>query len=165
MCFDPNRSADYVCSIYRLQNRWRKGNAASKALALNQLPPLDLKWELPPSLRLILYQTRLLFDPRWQTAWQMLEAVVAIGSIHIYVTPHWVYRAATVVIKENWRDFHPEDVIHLYSNALVVLQTSSWKWESAAALAGSLENLMQQKRLKTAGDLWDKTHTVHDVRF
>ncbi|KAL5387383.1 hypothetical protein DPSP01_003604 [Paraphaeosphaeria sporulosa] len=165
LCFDLNRPADYFCSIYRLQNRWRKGNAATKAWALNQLPPLDLKYKLPPSLRLILHQTRLLFDPVWQTAWQVLEAVVETGSIHIYLTPHWVYRAATVVMKENWGGFHPEDVITLYSNALVVLQISSWKWGSAAALAGSLENLMQQKRLKTTGDLWDKTHTVYDIQI
>lgn len=165
MCLDASRPAEYVCSLYRLQNRWRKGDAATRRWAENRLPLLDTKCELPPSLRLILHQTHLLLNPIWQTAWQVLESVITIGSIHVFVTPHWAYRALTIIINEDWNKFHPEDVIHLYSNALVVLETSSWKWESGSALAGSLENLMQQKRRKTKGSLWDKTYTINDVRI
>lgn len=165
MCLDVDRPAEFLCSIYRLQNRWRKGEATAKDTARQQLPLLDTKYQLPPSLRLILHQTHLLFTPLWQTAWEVLESVITIGSIHTFVTPHWVYRALTIIIKEDWSQFHPEDVIHLYSNALVVLETSSWKWESGAALAGSLEIMMQQKRRKTTGELWDKTYTVNDVRL
>lgn len=126
---------------------------------------LDVSYQLPPSLRLILHQTHLLMSPVWQTAWHVLESVITIGAIHIFVTPHWVYQALTIIINEDWSEFHPEDVIHLYSNALVVLETSSWKWESGTALAGSLENMMLQKRRKTTGDFWDKTYTVNDVRI
>ncbi|KAF1972810.1 hypothetical protein BU23DRAFT_466577, partial [Bimuria novae-zelandiae CBS 107.79] len=161
--FDPNRPAEYLCSIYRLQNRWRKGDATTKTWALSQLPLLDTKAQLPPSLRLILSQTHLLFNPVWQAAQETLDSAVMTGSIHTYVTPHWVYRAFTSLFKTDWTDFHPLDITQMYFNALVILEKSSWKWESAAPLGGSLKTLMQQKKSTMTGDLWDKPWILHDV--
>ena len=77
----------------------------------------------------------------------VLEAVVSLGSIHIFLTPHWVYRAGALLI-EFMPQVYPENLIQLYANALVVLTVSSWKWPSSAALFTSLSDLMQQAKAK-----------------
>ena len=77
----------------------------------------------------------------------VLEAIVSLGSIHIFLTPHWVYRAAALLI-----DFLPEvyheDLTQLYANAHIVLAFASWKWPSSSALSNSLSELMRQAKAK-----------------
>jgi hypothetical protein len=77
----------------------------------------------------------------------VLEAVVSLGSIHIFLTPHWVYRAAALLI-ENMPQVYHEDLTQLYANANIVLSVSSWKWPSSAALSNSLFDLMRQAKAK-----------------
>ncbi|KAJ4298186.1 hypothetical protein N0V90_006085 [Kalmusia sp. IMI 367209] len=161
LCFDQSKPVDYLCSLYRLQNRFRKGDAAAKDLARSQLPIFD-QGQLPSSLRMALHQTHLLFNPVWQTSWYMLEAVVSTGSIHISTTPHWVYRAATVLLKD-MKGINPADVVQLYSNALLVLETSAWKWGSAAALSASLSSLMRQMKSSVAEPHWEGPKILYDV--
>ncbi|PVH95361.1 hypothetical protein DM02DRAFT_660216 [Periconia macrospinosa] len=164
LCFDPNRPSDYLCSLYRLQNRYRKGDAVVRRTLKNSLPLLDEKSVLPPSLRLNLHQTHYLLNPCWHTAWYILESVVSTGSIHIFLTPHWVYRAGTSLI-ENMSEIFPGNLIQLYSNALVVLELSSWKWgASAATLSASLSETMQRMKAQTQPE-WDGTLQSYDVRI
>jgi hypothetical protein len=97
------------------------------------------------------------------SAWYVLEAVVSQGSIHVFTTPHWVYRAGCVLIQkmpEIWEG----NLIQLYSNALVVLELSSGKWPSTGLLTDSLVELMQHMKQKHR-PAWAETLQLHDVRI
>lgn len=89
--------------------------------------------------------------------------MVSLGGIHVFVTPHWVYRAGTVLI-QNIPDIFGGNLIQLYSNALVVLELSSWKWPSSASLSASLVDLMQHMKKKYRPD-WSDTLHIGDVRI
>ena len=91
------------------------------------------------------------------------EAVVSFGGIHVFVTPHWVYRAGTVLI-QNMPAIFGGNLIQLYSNALLVLELSSWRWPSSAALSASLVDLMQHMKTKYRPDWSDKLQQG-DVRI
>jgi hypothetical protein len=93
----------------------------------------------------------------------VLEAVVSLGGIHVFLTPHWVYRAGTVLI-QNMPAIYGGNLIQLYSNALLVLELSSWKWPSSAALKASLADLMVHMKSKHRPD-WANTLQQGDVRI
>ncbi|KAJ4363569.1 hypothetical protein N0V83_009865 [Neocucurbitaria cava] len=163
LCFDKSKPADYMCSLFRLQNRFRKGDPATKEDVKRLLPLLDEKAELLPILRITLHMTHLLLNPCWGSAWHVLEAVVSLGGVHVFVTPHWVYRAGTVLI-QNIPAIFGGNLIQLYSNALLVLELSSWKWPSSAALSASLVDLMAHMKTKYRPDWSDKLQQG-DVRI
>jgi hypothetical protein len=148
----------------------------------NLLPRLDEKAELLPIVRISLHMTHLLLNPVWGSAWYVLyvasifshffviltniherEAVVSLGGIHVFVTPHWVYRAGTVLI-QNMPDVLGGNLIQLYSNALLVLELSSWKWPSSATLSASLVDLMQNMKIKYRPE-WSDQLQHGDVRI
>ncbi|KAF2026948.1 hypothetical protein EK21DRAFT_102905 [Setomelanomma holmii] len=163
LCFDKTKPAEYQCSLFRLQNRYRKGDYLTKQQVKKFLPPLDEKAELLPIVRISLHMTHLLLNPCWGSAWHVLEAVVSLGGIHVFVTPHWVYRAGTVLI-QNIPSIFGGNLIQLYSNALLVLELSSWKWPSSATLSASLADLMQHMKIKYRPDWSDKLQQG-DVRI
>ncbi|OAL48346.1 hypothetical protein IQ07DRAFT_645817 [Pyrenochaeta sp. DS3sAY3a] len=163
LCFDKAKPADYMCSLFRLQNRFRKGDYATKQEVKKLLPLLDEKAELLPIVRIVLHMTHLLLNPCWGSAWHVLEAVVSLGGVHVFVTPHWVYRAGTVLI-QNIPSIFGGNLIQLYSNALLVLELSSWKWPSSAALSASLVDLMAHMKTKYRPDWSDKLQQG-DVRI
>lgn len=89
--------------------------------------------------------------------------MVSLGSIHVFVTPHWVYRAGCVLI-QNIPIIFGGDLIQLYSNALIVLQLSSWKWPSSAMLSASLIDLMSHMK-KQFRPAWSDRYSLGDVRI
>ncbi|KAF2791226.1 hypothetical protein K505DRAFT_339734 [Melanomma pulvis-pyrius CBS 109.77] len=157
--FDREEPAEYLCSLYRLQHRFRKGDRTVTQL----LPSFDQPAKLNPGLRMVIHQTHLLVNPCWGSAWHVLEAVVAWDSIHIFLTPHWVYRAGCMLI-QNMPDIYGVDLIQLYSNALVVLELSSRKWPSSAALSASLTEVMQHLKRKFRPD-WSGKLQCGDVKM
>ncbi|KAF2269995.1 hypothetical protein CC78DRAFT_188469 [Lojkania enalia] len=157
LTFDPDYPADYLCSLYRLQHRFRKGDESVK----RHLPRLDDLGKLPPILRTTLHQTHLLINPCWGSAWHVLEAVVSLGSIHTFLTPHWVFRAGTVLV-QNLPSIFEGNLLRLYSNALVVLNLSAGKWPSSASLAASLGDLMTQMKMRWR-PIWENRCTEGDV--
>jgi hypothetical protein len=161
--FDPRKPADYLCSLYRLQHRFRKSDAAGREVVKTFLPPLDEKGVLLPGLSMALHQTHLLCNPCWGSAWYVLETIVSSGNIHNFLTPHWVYRAGTVLI-QNMPHILKVNLIQLYSNALVILELSSWKWPSSATLSASLSETMAQMVSLTRPD-WQGTLVNYDVRL
>ncbi|KAL5117601.1 hypothetical protein ACEQ8H_004494 [Pleosporales sp. CAS-2024a] len=163
LTFDMKRPAEYMCSLFRLQNRFRKGDDATKQQVKMLLPRLDERAELLPIIRISLHMTHLLLNPVWGSAWHVLEAVVSLGGIHVFVTPHWVYRAGTVLI-QNMPDIFGGNLIQLYSNALLVLELSSWKWPSSATLSASLKDLMSHMKMKYRPD-WSGKLQQGDVRI
>lgn len=58
-----------MCSLFRLQHRFRNGDLTAKANARKLLPRLDEKGELLPVVRIALHTTVLLLDPSWGSAW------------------------------------------------------------------------------------------------
>jgi hypothetical protein len=138
-----------MCSLFRLQNRFLKGDFIEREKLKKLLPKFDDKYKLLPILSIVLHMTHLLINPCWGSAWQVLEAVVGLGGIHVFVTPHWVYRAGIVLVQNLDKIYH-ENFIRLYSNALFVLDLSSWKWPSSIDLRSSLEEHLTEmkKQLK-----------------
>lgn len=159
LSFDAEKPAHYLCSLYRLQNRFRKGDESVKAL----LPRFDEHAGLSPGLRLALHQTHLLLNPCWGSAWHVLEAVVSVGTIHVFLTPHWVYRAGCVLI-QNMPSIWVENLVQLYANALVVLELSSTKWPSTGLLRDSLVDLMNHMKTKYR-PAWENKQLHYDVRI
>ncbi|KAF1995492.1 hypothetical protein P154DRAFT_538741 [Amniculicola lignicola CBS 123094] len=143
LTFDPSKPSEFLCSLYRLQHRFRKGDPTVKSM----LPLLDEYGRIMPGLQMALHQTHLLLNPCWGSAWHVLETVVAEGSVHVFLTPHWVYRAGTVLIQK-LPSIYGGDLIVLYSNALVLLNLSSGKWPSAKALSASLSDLVKQMKVQ-----------------
>ena len=72
LCFDKKRPAEYMCSLFRLQNRFRKGDYVTKQQVKKLLPLLDEKAELLPIVRISLHMTHLLLNPCWGSAWHVL---------------------------------------------------------------------------------------------
>lgn len=89
--------------------------------------------------------------------------MVSDKCIHIFVTPHWVYRAGCILI-QNIPNVLGGNLIQLYSNALLVLELSSWKWPSSAALAASLTDLMTRMKKKFQPE-WSDKYVLGDVRI
>jgi hypothetical protein len=144
-----------MCSLFRIQNRFRKGDYVTRQNLKKLLPPLDEKDELLPIITISLHMTHLMLNPCWGSAWYVLESVVRLGGVHVFITPQWVYRAGTVLI-QNVPTIFGGDLIQLYSNALLILELSSWKWPSSAALSASLVDLMRQMKMKYRPDWSDK---------
>ncbi|KAF2995528.1 hypothetical protein E8E13_002176 [Curvularia kusanoi] len=163
ICFDKTRPAEYMCSLFRLQHRFRIGDATAKRAARLLLPGLDEKAELLPVIRIALHTTVLLLDPTWMSAWYVLEAVVSLGGTYTFLTPHWVYRAGTIII-QNMPNIYEANVIQLYSNTVHVLELSSWKWPSSAALNASLADLMTHMKSKYRPN-WADQLRLGDVRI
>lgn len=163
LVFNKENPAEYMCSLFRLQNRFRSGNAATKEGVKMLLPKLDDKDEHLPIVRIFLHITHLLLNPVWGSAWHVLEAVVSLGGFHVFMTPQWVYLAGTILI-QNIPVIFGGNLIQLYSNALLVLELSSWKWPSSAALSASLVDLMQHMKTKYRPDWSDKLQSG-DVRI
>lgn len=63
-----------MCSLFRLQHRFRNGDAKIKANMKKLLPRLDEKAELLPVIRIALHSTVLLLDPSWGSAWYVLSS-------------------------------------------------------------------------------------------
>lgn len=61
--------------LFRLQNRFRKGDDATKEDCKRQLPPLDERATLLPIVRIALHMTHLLLNPVWGSAWHVLYAL------------------------------------------------------------------------------------------
>ncbi|KAF2277039.1 uncharacterized protein EI97DRAFT_375495 [Westerdykella ornata] len=158
LCFDKNKPARYLCSLFRAQRRFRKGDRS----VLTLLPRLDETDELSrhPWLRIVLHQTHLLMNPIWQCAWFVLEAVVSQGGFHTFLTPHWVYRAGCVLL-DKINEVYFEYLAQLYSNALVALELSSVKWPNVSLLKGSLVDLL--KTMKTKAYWGHKEQTYFDL--
>ncbi|KAF2008649.1 hypothetical protein BU24DRAFT_402882 [Aaosphaeria arxii CBS 175.79] len=157
--FDASKPSQYLCSLFRLQHRYRKGDQTVK----NLLPRFDEAANLPPGLRLPLHQTHFLIQPVWMCAWHVLEAVVSVGAMHFFTTPHWVYRSVCVML-QNIPSIWVENLIQLYANALVVLQLSSYKWPSTFLLNNATVDLMRRMKLKFRPG-WEGKQIHYDVRI
>ena len=93
----------------------------------------------------------------------VLEAVVSLGGTYTFLTPPWVYRAGTIII-QNMPNIYEANVIQLYSNTVHVLELSSWKWPSSAALNASLADLMTHMKKKDKV-VWADQLRLGDVRI
>jgi hypothetical protein len=67
-----NRPAEYLCSLFRLQNRFRKSDPATREQLKKLLPLLDEKGLHLPIVRIFLHITHLLLNPVWGSAWHVL---------------------------------------------------------------------------------------------
>ena len=72
LCFDKEKPAEYLCSLYRMQNRFRKGDHIAKENVKKLLPLFDERDELLPVIRITLHITHLLLNPCWGSAWHVL---------------------------------------------------------------------------------------------
>jgi hypothetical protein len=72
LLFEKEKPAEYVCSLFRLQNRFRKSDFNGREQVKKLLPRLDEKDELLPGVRIVLHMTHLLLNPCWGSAWYVL---------------------------------------------------------------------------------------------
>jgi hypothetical protein len=67
-----SKPAEYMCSLFRLQHRFRKADVVTKEQLKNHLPLLDEKAQHLPIVRISLHMTHLLLNPVWGSAWHVL---------------------------------------------------------------------------------------------
>lgn len=72
-----------MCSLFRLQSRYRKGDFVTKEQLKQLLPPLDEKAEHLPIVRISLHMTHLLLNPVWGSAWHVLYVTISPESADI----------------------------------------------------------------------------------
>lgn len=66
-----NKPAEFMCSMYRLQNRFRKADFVGREQLKSLLPALDMNQHLP-IVRMALHMTHLLLNPVWGSAYYLL---------------------------------------------------------------------------------------------
>jgi hypothetical protein len=86
LSFDMEKPAEYMCSLFRLQNRFRKGDYVTKQQMKKLLPRLDERAELLPIVRISLHTTHLLLNPVWGSAWHVLYVSYLISVLNPFLT-------------------------------------------------------------------------------
>jgi hypothetical protein len=76
-----------MCSLFRLQHRFRKGDYAARQNVKKLLPLLDEKAELLPVVRIALHTTHLLLNPCWGSAWYVTPFSSLQISTRVYLLP------------------------------------------------------------------------------
>jgi hypothetical protein len=76
-----------MCSLFRLQHRFRKGDYVARQNVKKLLPLLDEKAELLPVVRIALHTTHLLLNPCWGSAWYAISISLLQASSRVYLVP------------------------------------------------------------------------------
>jgi hypothetical protein len=99
---------------------------------------------LSPNLLAAIYESRLLRNPRADTACHLLKTYRHPRFIHSFLSPQWVYWAGTLVCDgQGQSKFTASDILEGYGSALLILDRISSRWHGAAALSQALFAYMQ----------------------
>jgi hypothetical protein len=135
-----------MCSLHRVQSRYRCGNEAA---ARNLMEMIDVDElgrrakqdeRIKPNLLGALYETQLLLNPVPAVASLLLATYHDARFIQTFLTPQWTYRAGLVVVQNKHGENAAEAVVRAeYAQAMVILDRASLRWKGARAMGASLE--------------------------
>lgn len=138
MSFDLNTPSDYLCSLYRVQHRYRKGDnfvadILSERTAQSPRP-------VNPTLRAVLQSTWFIINPTAGSAINLLETLVDDDVLINFLTPHWAYRAGITVAQGCPKG--STQLLEAYGNASAILARSAQKWPSVSILTKTLKEYL-----------------------
>jgi hypothetical protein len=127
LIYDHSTPSKYLCSLYRVQHRFRRRKAATHTIKLPKEPPLD------SHLLIVLRQTELMLNPTAQNAITLLSALSSHNSLETFLLPHWVYRTA-ILILESRTTLDPSQVLQSYGEACELLSRYARRWPEVTVL-------------------------------
>jgi hypothetical protein len=132
LSFDPTNPSRYLCSLYRVQNCFRKRKLKSSSHLPNEVTN--------SLLQVALKQTELMLSPTAAHASQLLSAFANHTGLETFLMPHWAYRAALIVL-DNRTALEPCQVLEAYGEACELLSQYATKWPEVSVL---LQNVKRQ---------------------
>jgi len=143
--FDLNHTSEYLCSLHRIQSRYRDGPAAPIELLVQEFNTEELKQQvelgnLSPNVVSTLLETQLLLDPQPLVAVRLIDSYYSPRSIHTFLTPQWTYRAGLILLEAISDSQSREGLLPAYGTCSVILDRAALRWPAATALRESLQS-------------------------
>ncbi|RDW72227.1 hypothetical protein BP5796_08261 [Coleophoma crateriformis] len=149
--FDISQPSEYLCSLFRIQTKFRGGKEveAGKFFEMIDIADLEQKVKLDqrisPNILCTVYETQLLLNPTSSAAATMLASYHHPRFIQTFLTAQWIYRAALIVLQPNHNETPSEfDRMQAYGQSLVLLDRASIRWKGSVALSESLRLVGQR---------------------
>ena len=132
--------AQYLCSLYQTQVRFRSGVNVDSPDTEIIAPPADPMWS--PIVLATWSETRLLCAPSVASAVDLLTAYDRQDMVLNVFTSHWTYKAGmSLLTQENCSDTN----LAGHVLAIKVLERCASKWPNARALQNTLQDYAMSK--------------------
>ncbi|QDS69074.1 hypothetical protein FKW77_009984 [Venturia effusa] len=141
--FVPTDPASFLCSLYRLQARFRNHVQTENGPTLNDaLALIDTMGEsVHPNVISTTLETQLLLQPSSQVAVRLIQSYEHPRFIPTFVTPHWTHHAGTLVKKDvDSKTIPRSDLLRAFGTAVSLLTKYSMRWPGVDVIADSLRN-------------------------
>lgn len=134
----------FLCSIYRLQSRFRNGipmdTGASIEDALAVFEAIGTE-HFHPNIVSTAFETQLLIEPSPAVAIRLLQSYMDPQFMATFVTPHWIHSAGMVIRNAfDAEDVPRSDLLGAFGTAVSLLTKLSFRWPGASVMMESLRN-------------------------
>lgn len=150
MEFDVSQPSEFICSLYRVQAKYRNSGITDTKTVLQMLESESLERHIliaedaRPVLLSTFYETLLLLSPKSANAMRLLRIYSDRRYIQTFLTPQWTYRAALIILDRYSGNEEPiSATLEAYGMALAILDRAALRWEGAASMSNSLISYIQ----------------------
>ncbi|KAH8808814.1 hypothetical protein F5884DRAFT_793430 [Xylogone sp. PMI_703] len=152
MQFDVTRPEELVCSLYRIQSRFRSSDRNALILLLQNFPVSDPAWNyieksMHPNVLSVVYETHLLIEPSPEVAYRLLSCYTHRGYIPTFLTPQWAYKAGMMLFGDNTgpTQLSNEHLLEAYSKCALIFERCSRYWPSSQGLGQIIRSCLNRK--------------------
>jgi hypothetical protein len=145
--FVAGNDAKFMCSLYRLQSRFRNnvstniGASIKDALAVIEKNTTE---ERHPNIVSTVYETQMLIEPSQIVAIRLLQSYMHPRFIATFVTAHWIYLAGTSIKEAFDIEGIPRyEMLKAFGMAVSLLTKYSLRWPGAEVMLESLNNSVE----------------------
>lgn len=141
--FVPTDQANFLCSLYRLQARYRNHVPQRSDASLDDaLTIVDNVGEnLHPNLTSATLETQLFLEPSPNVALRLLRSYEHPRFIATFVTPYWTHLAGTHVKKAfDDKEIPRPELFRAFGTAMSLLTKFSLRWPGVEVMVNSLRN-------------------------
>lgn len=150
--FVPTDQANFLCSLYRLQARFRNHVPIKSGATLGDaLAIIDTVGEnLHPNISSATLETQLLLEPSLSVAIRLLQSYEHPRFIATFVTPYWTHLAGTYVKKAfDSNEIPRSDLFRAFGTAMSLLTKFSLRWPGVEVMVKNLRNSPWKPKLNT----------------
>ncbi|KAL2785028.1 hypothetical protein BJX66DRAFT_343475 [Aspergillus keveii] len=141
LTFDIASPSDFVCSLHRIQSRFRNADHSAATLLRQSVPIDSSSWHpsehsAHPNVLAVVYESFMLVDPNLTLACGLLSCYVQARYRPTFLTSHWAYKAGAFVfgIPSNPSAIDSTLLAQAFSDCTVVLERCSQRWPSSKLL-------------------------------
>ncbi|KEF54362.1 uncharacterized protein A1O9_09528 [Exophiala aquamarina CBS 119918] len=147
LTFSSEIPLEFLCSLYRLQSRLRRGTLDAASCDAVMLINDGVLETLHPNIVSTLWETRVLLRKTSFVAIRLIQAYSTDGYIATFATPYWVYKASIIIIDAIPTVDNPSraSLMLAYGKSVALLSQWSEKWAAAATLLKSLQCCLQNQ--------------------